>query len=184
MAFKVGSTTVVDDNGKVAASQLDITNATAETSIVGGDEVLIFDASAGAIRKATITNSALVGPTGPTGPTGPAGSNGATGPTGPQGATGPTGPTGPQGNAGNNGATGPTGPTGPAGPTNTGLQQVGTYSSFTQNGLSRGSTYGGGSLIEASLTTSHQWAGGHPGTWRGMSKSIGYPDPMLMVRIS
>ena len=62
MAFKVGSTTVVDDNGKVAASQLDITNATAESSIVGADEVLVYDASAGEIRKATITNSALVGP--------------------------------------------------------------------------------------------------------------------------
>ena len=55
MAFKVGSTTVVDDNGKVAASQLDITNATAESSIVGADEVLVYDASAGEIRKATIT---------------------------------------------------------------------------------------------------------------------------------
>ncbi len=75
MAFKVGSTTVVDDNGKVAAAQLDITNATAETSIAGADEVLVFDSSAGAIRKATITNSALVGPTGPTGPTGPAGNS-------------------------------------------------------------------------------------------------------------
>ena len=74
MAFKVGSTTVVDDNGKVAASQLDITNATAESSIVGADEVLVYDASAGEIRKATITNSALVGPTGPTGPTGSTGS--------------------------------------------------------------------------------------------------------------
>ena len=60
MAFKVGSTTVVDDNGKVSAAQLDITNATAETSIQGADEVLVFDSSAGAIRKATITNSALV----------------------------------------------------------------------------------------------------------------------------
>ena len=105
MAFKVGSTTVVDDNGKVSAAQLDITNATAETSIQGADEVLVFDSSAGAIRKATITNSALVGPTGPTGstgPTGPAGSNGSPGPTGPSGGTGPTGPTGPTG------ATGPT----------------------------------------------------------------------------
>ncbi len=103
MAFKVGSTTVVDDNGKVAASQLDITNATAESSIVGADEVLVYDASAGEIRKATITNSALVGPTGPTGPTGS------------DGAAGPVGPVGPAGPQGNNGSTGPTGPTGPSG---------------------------------------------------------------------
>lgn len=120
MAFKVGSTTVVDDNGKVSAAQLDITNATAETSIQGADEVLVFDSSAGAIRKATITNSALVGPTGPTGPTGstgPAGSNGSQGPAGPTGPTGSTGPTGPTGPAGSNGSPGPTGPSGGTGPT-------------------------------------------------------------------
>ena len=102
---------IITANG-IDATQIDITNTTAETSIAGADEVLVFDTSASAIRKATITNSALVGPTGP------AGSNGATGPTGPAGPagsdgaagpTGPTGPTGPQGNAG------PTGPTGPSG---------------------------------------------------------------------
>jgi len=68
---------------------------------------------AGVIKKATITNAALVGPTGPTGPTstvaGPTGPIGPIGPTGPQGGTGPTGPTGAQGPGG---ATGPTGPPG------------------------------------------------------------------------
>ena len=49
---------------------------------------------AGVIKKATITNAGLVGPTGPTGPSGPTGPTGGTGPTG---ATGPTGPTGPAG---------------------------------------------------------------------------------------
>jgi len=86
MAFKVGATTVVDDSAKVAAEQIDITNATAETSFQGADEVLVYDSSAGVIRKGTITNAALQGPTGPTG---------ADGPTGPTGSTGPTGPTGP-----------------------------------------------------------------------------------------
>ena len=54
---------------KVAASQPDITNATAETSIAGGDEVLApFDASAGVIRKGNRTNAALVGSINLTGP--------------------------------------------------------------------------------------------------------------------
>ena len=123
MAFKVGSTTVIDTNAEVVAERVDIDGATAETSFATSDFVLIYDASANAIRKGTIANSALVGPTGPTGSTGPQGNLGPTGPTGPQGpagnngATGPTGPTGSQGNAGPPGSTGPTGPQGNAGPT-------------------------------------------------------------------
>ena len=64
MAFKVGSTTVVDDSANVVAAQLDINGATAETSFQGGDSVLVYDSSAGVIRKGTITNAALQGPTG------------------------------------------------------------------------------------------------------------------------
>ena len=96
---------------------------TTEGSVTGSDLIAFYDVSAGGIRKATITNAALAGPTGPTGPTGPAGGTGPAGPTGPSGsdgndgATGPTGPTGPAGNNGSNGSTGPTGPTGPSGGT-------------------------------------------------------------------
>ena len=79
---------------------LDVNSLTNENSITSSDTIAVYDVDAGAMRKATIANAALVGPTGPTGP---AGSNGS---------TGPTGPTGP---AGSNGSTGPTGPTGPAG---------------------------------------------------------------------
>ena len=91
-----------------------VSGQTAETSIQGADLIAVYDTSASAIRKATITNAALAGPTGPTGPTGPAGG---TGPTGPTGGTGPTGPDGPDGPPGPSGGTGPAGPTGPAGGT-------------------------------------------------------------------
>ena len=91
---------------------------------------------AGVIKKATITNAALVGPTGPTGPTstvaGPTGPTGPIGPTGPQGSTGPTGPTGPTGAQGPGGATGPTGATGPAG----------SYNSGTNISFARADIYG------------------------------------------
>jgi hypothetical protein len=100
MAFKVGATTVVDDTGKVSAEQIDIANATAETSFQGADEVLVYDSSAAVIRKGTITNAALQGPAGAAGPTGP------TGPTGPAGSAGPTGPTGPTGPSGSFGTVG------------------------------------------------------------------------------
>ena len=131
MAFKVGSTTVIDTNAEVIAERVDIDGATAEVNFATDDFVLIYDVSANVIRKGTIQNSALVGPTGPqgsAGPTGPTGATGPTGPTGPQGpqgnagppgnngATGPTGATGPPGNAGPPGPQGPTGPTGPPGP--------------------------------------------------------------------
>ena len=99
---------------------------TTEGSVTGSDLIAFYDVSAGGIRKATITNAALAGPTGPTGPTGPAGGTGPAGPAGPtgpsgsdgnDGSTGPTGPTGPAGSNGSNGSTGPTGPTGPSGGT-------------------------------------------------------------------
>jgi hypothetical protein len=108
---------------------LDVNSLTNENAITSSDIIAVYDVNVGAMRKATIANAALVGPTGPTGPTGATGSNGATGPTGPtgpagadgdDGATGPTGPTGatgPTGPAGSNGGTGPTGATGPTGPT-------------------------------------------------------------------
>ena len=79
--------------------------------------MLVYDTSANAIRRSTITNAALVGPQGPTGATGaqgPAGSDGATGAQGPAGADGATGPQGPTG------ATGATGAQGPAGAAGTG----------------------------------------------------------------
>ena len=83
-----------------------------ETSISGSDVIPVI--TSGGLKKATITNASLAGPTGPTGPTGPSvvmavpevldqqgrqdhwtrrinGSNGSTGPTGPTGPGG-TGP--------------------------------------------------------------------------------------------
>jgi len=193
MAFKVGSTTVVDDNGKVAASQLDITNATAETSIAGGDEVLVYDASAGVIRKATITNAAIVGPTGPTGPTGSDGADGPTGPTGPtgpQGIAGPTGPTGPNGSTGPtgptgpSGGTGPTGPTGPAGPTNTGLNQVGTYRPLGSSNTPLGSTRSSGFFGFYGWDPTYHFNIPNPGgTWRQMGYN-NFPNPNIWVRVS
>jgi hypothetical protein len=104
MAFKVGATTVVDDTGKVSAEQIDITNATAQTSFQGADEVLVYDSSASVIRKGTITNAALQGPAGADGAAGPTGPTGPTGPAGSAGPTGPTGPTGPSGSFGSVGA--------------------------------------------------------------------------------
>jgi hypothetical protein len=51
--------TVNPPNGSVGNSQLDVSainSQTAETSIAGGDEVLIYDTSASALRKMTRTN--------------------------------------------------------------------------------------------------------------------------------
>jgi hypothetical protein len=126
------------------AQETVITSKTELTSgqVASTDQLLIYDVSTNTLKKATIANAALVGPTGPTGATGP------TGPIGPTGATGPTGPTGSAATIsvgttttgaagtsasvsnsgtssaavfnftiprGDTGATGPTGPTGPAG---------------------------------------------------------------------
>ena len=200
MAFKVGSTTVIDTNAEVVAERVDIDGATAETSFASGDFVLVYDPSAGVIRKGTIAISALVGPLGPqgaTGPQGPAGSNGSdgpTGPTGPQGNAGPTGPTGPQGNAGptgptgpqgNAGPTGPTGPqgnagpTGPGGPVPNGFNNVGAFSF--------GQAYSGGQQFNPGTTFTSNIAAARlvgnavgntgnygGGTWRWMGGNVSF----------
>lgn len=88
-------------------TNLDASLASTTTDVTGSDFVFFADASdSNNIKKATITNAALQGPTGPTG---------ADGPQGPQGPAGPAGPTG------------PTGPTGPAGNPNTSYGAVGSY---------------------------------------------------------
>ena len=69
------------------------------------------------------------GPTGPQGTQGNTGADGANGPTGPTGADGNTGPTGPQG-TGATGATGATGGTGPTGATGTGINVLGSYTTY------------------------------------------------------
>ncbi len=84
------------DNDFTIDGTLTRPNAATATGLSGSSFIPIVD-TGGVIKKATITNAGLVGPTGPTGPTGPAGASitGPTGPTGPTGATGPTGPVGP-----------------------------------------------------------------------------------------
>ena len=59
-----------------------------ETTIASDDLIAVYDTSASAIKKATIANAVL------TGPTGPPGGAGGPGPTGPPGPNGPPGPTG------------------------------------------------------------------------------------------
>ena len=200
MAFKVGSTTIADSSGVINVDQLGLTNATSITSVASSDQVLVYDGSAGGIRRATIANSALVGPTGPTGstgptgargpagptgPTGPAGANGQTGPTGPTGARGPTGPTGARG------PTGPTGPTGPAGTPSTSVNSVGSYAFLLRNsfitngawgnGVNAGNTSSSSTLYYSAIAggqNNQQWQGGSAntnqqpsGTWRAMGIS-------------
>jgi hypothetical protein len=53
---------------------------TAETSIASDDLIAVYDTSASAIRKATIANAVLTGPTGPPGGSGGPGPNGPPGP--------------------------------------------------------------------------------------------------------
>lgn len=120
------------------SNNLNINGLTSEPATQSSDLIAFYDVSAGATRKATVSQLALVGPTGPTGATGPVGPTGPTGPTGATGtaatvAVGPT-TTGAAGtsasvtNSGTSsaavfnftipqGATGPTGPTGPTGTT-------------------------------------------------------------------
>ena len=119
------------------SNDLNINGLTSEPATQSSDLIAFYDVSAGATRKATVSQLALVGPTGPTGATGPIGLTGPTGPTGATGtaatvAVGPT-TTGAAGtsasvtNSGTSsaavfnftipqGATGPTGPNGPTGP--------------------------------------------------------------------
>jgi hypothetical protein len=103
------------------------------------------------------------------------------------GVSGPTGPTGP---AGSPGPAGPTGPTGPAGPTNTGFNQIGTY---TAGGNFNGSnsvtnagdtvagtsiyvrTDGGTSGFIGANSVNNNSNLGKSGTWRAMSFSRNSP---------
>jgi hypothetical protein len=118
-------------------------------------------------------------------------------------AAGVSGPTGP---AGSPGPAGPPGPTGPAGPTNTGFNQIGTYSPgniLNTTQYNAGSTVAGSSILSRSAGTSQnpfdnvntgggtQSNLGRSGTWRAMSQSKGfaqcgitYGNPNLWVRIS
>jgi cytoskeletal protein CcmA (bactofilin family) len=129
----------VTDGANVGSS---LTSFSTITSFQGADIIPVYDTSASAWKKGTITNTALQGPTGATGPAGSAGGTGPTGATGPTGSTGPTGPngpngptgptgsaggTGPTGSAGGTGPTGPTGPTGATGNAATTFDVVGAY---------------------------------------------------------
>ena len=62
-------------DGVTGKAKIDVISEHSEiTSVASDDLILLSDTSdSGNIKKATIANSALVGPTGPTGPTGPGG---------------------------------------------------------------------------------------------------------------
>tara|TARA_B100001057_G_scaffold464895_1_gene520487 strand:- start:4197 stop:5549 length:1353 start_codon:yes stop_codon:yes gene_type:complete len=171
----------VTDGANVGTS---LTSFSTITSFQGSDLIAVYDTSASAWVKGTITNAALQGPTGstgPTGPQGPAGNNGSTGPTGPTGPSGGTGPTGPTGPSGSNGGTGPTGPTGPAGPTGptgnaqTAWNSVGSYAMISNLFAS---TYSGGAALTTnylyqSNATASSRSGGLSGSWRLMGRTTG-----------
>jgi hypothetical protein len=116
-----------DGTGNIGIeATIDVNSVTTESSIEASDYVLVYDTSAGATRKATITNAALVGPQGSKGQKGEVGAQGDTGPTGPQGDQGPqgskgqkgeVGAQGPQGSKGQKGEVGAQGATGPQGDT-------------------------------------------------------------------
>ena len=195
-----------DGSGNLSFQSADTTNSTnvassltgfsTITSFQGSDLIAVYDTTAAAWVKGTITNAALQGPTGstgPTGPTGPSGSSGSdgstgptgpqgnTGPTGPTGNTGPTGPTGPSGSNGSNGGTGPTGPTGPSGPTGptgnaaTAWNSVGSYAMISNLFAS---TYSGGaglntSYLYQSNASASSRSGGLSGSWRLMGRTTG-----------
>ena len=84
----------VTDSANVGSA---LSGFSTSTSFSGSDIIPVYDASASAWRKGTISNAALQGPQGVQGPQGPAGADGAQGA---QGAQGPQGATGPQGPAG------------------------------------------------------------------------------------
>jgi hypothetical protein len=119
------------------SNNLNINGLTSEPATQSSDLIAFYDVSAGATRKATVSQLALVGPTGPTGATGPQGIQGNTGPTGPTGTaatiaaglttTGAAGTSASVTNSGTSSAAvfnftipqgiqGNTGPTGPQGP--------------------------------------------------------------------
>jgi len=110
--------------GSTPTLALDINGLGTAASVVSTDTIAIYDVDAGTVKKATIANAALVGPTGDKGQKGQKGEIGATGPTGAKGNTGDkgqkgelgaTGQTGAEGKSGTSGLTGPTGPTGAKG---------------------------------------------------------------------
>ena len=217
MAIKVGGTEIIDGNKVILAAignvdgrdvasdgtKLDTVDTNSDvtaaaltahatiTSIAGGDLIPVYDTSASAWKKATVTNTVTGGPTGPTGPTGSAGPTGPAGAGGDAGGTGPTGPTGPAGAAGNNGGTGPTGPTGPtgsgggtgptgptgpAGTPSTTNNSVGSYLlAYTQSTTAYNATVGGGSLRGTSLyigVTASFMGPAMSGTWRCMGHTF------------
>ena len=63
----------VTDGANVATS---LTSFSTTTSFAGADLLAVYDTSASAWVKGTITNASLAGPTGPTGQTGPTGPDG------------------------------------------------------------------------------------------------------------
>jgi hypothetical protein len=157
-----------------------ITNKTELTSgqVASTDQVLLYDVSEGTLKKATVANAALVGPTGPTGAPGPTGPAGAAGSPGPTGATGPTGPVGPPGSAAAVMTTIAAAAVG----------SVGTYVFARSNNTtsySPGSTISGGSLQYAGILA---WINGtyfygsspvratssNSGTWRCMGYAPGF----------
>ena len=93
-----------------------VSGQTAETSFASDDLIAVYDVTASAIRKGTIANVALQGPTGSTGSKGQKGATGSAGGTGPTGPTGPTGSAGSAGSKGQKGEVGSAGSTGPTGP--------------------------------------------------------------------
>jgi hypothetical protein len=119
------------------------------------------------------------------------------------GVSGPTGPTGP---AGSTGPAGPAGPPGPAGPTNTGFNEIGTYTAgfvFNSTAYGPGNTVGGSSILNKNSQGNGPFNGGttfcttgftnsgRSGTYRAMALGVSYTScgivyaqPNLWVRIS
>jgi len=166
----------VTDGANVGSS---LTSFSTTTSFQGADIVAVYDTSASAWVKGTVTNVALQGPTGSTGPTGPNGPNGPNGPTGPNGSNGSTGPTGPTGSAGGTGPTGPTGstgPTGPAGTPSTTLNTVGSYAllyyAYSSGSMNAGSTIGASQMRYGNTSTNYANSPTPSGTWRVMGVSF------------
>lgn len=140
--YRSSSGVLKTDHSITIDGTLTLPNVTTATGLSGSSFIPIVD-TGGVIRRATISNAALVGPTGPTGPTGSAGPPGPTGPTG-SSITGPAGPPGPTGPTGPTGGTGATGPTGPAG----------SYDQFSFVDMARLSLYDGSPLYISSAPSS------------------------------
>lgn len=102
----------VTDAGNVGTA---LTAFTTGTDATGSDFIPVYDASAGAWEKQTITNAALQGPTGAAGAKGQKGQAGTIGVDGDAGAKGQKGEIGQKGAAGSNGAAGAKGQKGEVG---------------------------------------------------------------------